>query len=407
MQRPPEQPVQAKLEGKEVQPLPLEQSMQAASETKQPNLEQTQKLPAQQSEQGKSKGKQPMRKPVYGNPRFWIARIPVKRKARLQRVVISIAPDTVSHHPQTFFFKNLPAVDPYWGYTNDSAWTARRVVRLETEGKPTPYFLMVCRGEHPKIKSPRNDNVIFADMHEPIFNDAFVFKLADPEIDEDGWANYIHIEEDIDGIDWLPEAIRDAAQKVHNAMARDANPGFPDIENYADPKTMKKDEKTMLSWKRQIKKALLDDATWALPDHETVACLVERMTILVVGRRMDGVSSMDGGPESPDLKTPEYWRKRALTALETLHGIVDNVNASQSMDGVLSASIGSPDAKTTDTVGWDDSFQEMMDAFYSFIANLANAKREAEGGGNTLKIDRAIEEAQNAFLAMKAEVDKQ
>ena len=208
----------------------------------------------------KAKGKQPEATNTivsYKKVRVSILRIPISRDGPLTRVKVSMRGDTVSRHWQTFFFKNVVCLEPFWGYENDKAHVATRIVRLKmVDRTPTPYFLMVCIGEYPKIKSPRNDNEIFKGLeNEPIYNDAFVFKLGDPELGERGYANYVDIDKDIDGIDWLREAIRVAARKVEWAMARHANPGFPDMRNYADEETMVKDVGGMLNVRAMIDNA--------------------------------------------------------------------------------------------------------------------------------------------------------
>ena len=224
-----------------------------------------------------------MRKPLSGNQRCFVARIPVERDGQIRRVKVFIAPDTAFRHPQTFFFRNLPDVDPYWGYLNDKASTAVRVIRLETEDNPTPYFLLVCRGEYPKATSPRNNNALFADMYEPIFNDAFVFRLGDPEVDETGYSRFVHVDEDIGSVDWLPRAIKDAARKVKDAVPGHANPGFPDLTNYADPETMNKDTQKLSKWRGAIARAEMKygrefpaDADTGLPDLERMRDILEQ-----------------------------------------------------------------------------------------------------------------------------------
>ena len=205
-----------------------------------------------------AKGKQPAPKliPLYAIPRVSILRIPIARDGPLQRVQVSVRGDTATRHWQTFFFKNIVCLEPFLGETNDKAFVATRIVRLMTnDGKPTSYFLMVCIGEYPRIRSPRNDNEVFKGMREHIYNDAFVFRLGDPELGVAGYANYVDFDKDIDGIDWLRQAIRTAARKVSSAMARHANPGFPDMSNYADEETMRKDVRGMTYVMTQIAKA--------------------------------------------------------------------------------------------------------------------------------------------------------
>lgn len=223
----------------------------------------------------------------YKRWRVYILRIPIARDGPLTRVKVSVRGDTASRHWQTFFFKNIVRLEPFWGYNNDKAHVATRIVRLMmADGKPTPYFLMACIGEFPRIKSPRNDNGIFERLHYgPIYNDAFVFKLGDPELGVAGYANYVDMDKDIDGIDWLREAIRLAAKKVEWAMARHANPGFPDMSNYADKETMVKDVGGMLYVKAMIMKANEKygatnhptDADFGLPRLERMRDIVDAM----------------------------------------------------------------------------------------------------------------------------------
>ena len=202
---------------------------------------------------------------MHGNPRFRVAHIPVENRP-IKTVRLSIAPDTAIHHPQTFFFRSLPNVDPYWGETNYKAFNARRIVRLlqtngDGEGKPTPYFLLVCRGEHPRIRSPRNENGIFEGLQVPVFASAFVFKLGEPELYGSGYARYVDVEKDVGSFDWLREAVRDAANKVEMAGAAEANAGFPDMDSYADAETRRKDEKRMKKWRKMFAYAELKQST--------------------------------------------------------------------------------------------------------------------------------------------------
>ena len=367
IRHPTEQPVQAGSGSKNPQQLP----MRAVPEVTQPRPEQQvesgtqgkqrQDLPAKLSEQSKSKGKQPISKPLYGNPRRLIARIPVKKDARIKRVEVSIGPDTAFRHPQTFFFKNIPVLDPFWGRTNDKAFTATRIIRLENERKPTPYFLMVCRGEYPKVKSPRNDNAIFGGMYEPIFGDAFVFKLGDPELYGDGYARYVHIEEDIGSIDWMPKAIRIAARKVDMAMASEANPGFPDLENYADRETISKDSTRMVNWMRAIRKANKKyakpfpvDAKSGLPDLERIQDIIKQWTRQVADWKREGVAPVDDSAEPSDVQKQEDFVGKAYDAYKaTIDDDIDDdatgEDATEDEDQTVSAftDTGSSDTETT------------------------------------------------------------
>lgn len=371
-----EQPVQVSLKSKQPQQASSKQSTHPAPESKE-----AQKLKLEQRLQLRPTLQPPSRKailanakPVYlGSPKVFIARIPGKSDAKrstMHRVKVSVIADTAYRHPQTFFFKNLPDVELYWGFLNDAATTAQRVVRLERDNRPTPYFLLACRGEYPKVTSPRNDNVIFADLHEPIFGDAFVFKLADPETTETGYARYAHVEADIGTIDWLPEAIREAAMKVEYAMAPDANPGFPDINNYADPETMLKDAQKMLKWMTAIKKAvtrygsgLPADAMPPLPDHERMKEILMEMATQVQAWRNEGVLYIDRGPESSDSRLVQDFTKKASAAFKAIQNSASDVDTARDLDGASSDSTISElsDVKTTDAV--EKVFRATKNAF--------------------------------------------
>lgn len=388
----PQQPVQAEPKGKQVeQPvqasLKRKQSRQASSKKSThpaPESKEAQKVRLEQWLHLEPTLQPPPKKailanakPVYlGSPKVFIARIPGKRNAKrstMHRVKVSVIADTAYRHPQTFFFKNLPDVELYWGFLNDAATTAQRVVRLERDNRPTPYFLLACRGEYPKVTSPRNDNVIFADMHEPIFGDAFVFKMADPETDESGYARYIHIEADISTIDWLPEAVREAAMKVEYAMAPDANPGFPDIDNYADPETMLKDAQKMLKWMMAIKKAatrygngLPAGAMPPLPDHERMEETLMDMATEVQAWGNEGVLYIGGGPDPSDFKLVRNFTKKAFAAFKAIRDSASNVNAARDLDGASSDSTISElsEVKTIDAIEKINiSFRATKDAF--------------------------------------------
>ena len=374
-----EQPVQANLKSKQSQQASSKQSTHPA-----PGSKEAQKLKLEQWLQLRPTLQPPPKKailadakPVYlGSPKVFIARIPGKKDAKrsiMHRVKVSVIADTAYRHPQTFFFKNLPDVELYWGFLNDAATTAQRVVRLERDNRPTPYFLLACRGEYPKVISPWNDNVIFADMHEPIFGDAFVFKLADPETTENGYARYAHIEADIGTIDWLPEAIREAAMKVEYAMAPDANPGFPDINNYADPETMLKDTQKMLKWMMAIKKAttrygngLPADAMPPLPDYERMKEILMEMATQIQAWKNEGVLYIGRGPESSDFKLVQDFTKKASAAFKAIQDSASDVDAARDLEGASSDSTISElsDVKTTDAVEKVNiSFRATKDAF--------------------------------------------
>ena len=303
----------------------------------------------------KAKGKQPAPKivPSFKILRVSILRIPVAGDGPLKRVKVSLRGDTATRHWQTFFFKNIVCLEPFWGETNDKAFVATRIVRLMmNDGKPTPYFLMVCIGEFPRITSPRNDNEIFKGLHEPIYNDAFVFKLGDPELGVAGYANYVDIDKDIDGIDWLRNAIRKAARKVEGAMARHANPGFPDMSNYADKETMSEDVGKMLYVMAMIAKAKKKCATAAddidaisgLPDLESMRDAISNMLAQTKIWKDEGLISFEVDVESALYQATDAFGQKTIDSSEAIE---EALNATK-LDKTLSAStdVDSPSAKT-------------------------------------------------------------
>lgn len=268
-QLPLDKPTRANPEAKQHRPKPQVQSESEDQQHQDPQPE--------TAAPSKSKGEQSIPLLGFEFPKCFIARIPVKRGTAITRVKVFIVPDTAVRHPQTFLFKNIPQLEPFWGWMNDQASTATRILRLTNQEKPTPYFLMVCRGEYPEVTSPRNKNGVFRGMDEPIFGDAFVFKLSKPEINANGYAMYANIEEDIGSIDWLPEAIRRAARLVDTAKPRNANPGFPDMANYADRKTMREDAEKLVLWSSIIAKMETKNATDFPIDEESGQPDLERM----------------------------------------------------------------------------------------------------------------------------------
>ena len=402
MQLPAEQLVPGKSTGKKAQQLPLRQPMQVdpeatQSDPKQPVQANTkgkrpEKPLTQQSEQDNSKDEQPPRKPVHGFPRVEIVRIPVRENARMRAAEVLIIPNTAYRHPQTFLVKNIPEVDRYWGRVNDAATTAMRIVRLEREGRPTPYFLLVCRGELPKVTLPRNENIIFENLHVPVFGDAFLFKLADPEIDENGYARYVHIEEFLG--DWIFQAIRDAAWKVEYATAAQANPGFPDMKNYADTDTMAKDVKRMRTFVVAYRKA----GNKVMPEMDMVQIVIEKMTKQIVDWRKAVFPITGGNSESSDPSMGQDYVQNAVLLFDAIE---------RDVDGVLSASmtLGSSEVKTTDVFGKvDHPIQARKDAFWGFLRSIQAHNDALEGGCNELELAIAHDVAHDAYQAMKAEV---
>ena len=284
----------------------------------------------EQSSPEKAKGKQSVPKEEFGNQKRFIARIPVEEKSSVKRVLVSIGPSTAFRHPQTFLFKNIPCVEPYWGYLNDAAFTAQRIVRLYNGKGATPYFLQACRGEHPQVKSPRNDNMAFAGLYEPIFNDAFVFKLGEPEVYEDGYAKYVNIEEDIGSLEWLPQAIRDAAKKVEFATAPNANPGFPDMDNYADKATILEDNRRMYMWIHAIRKAeirygnstLAGETTSKLPGIEKMATVYEQWAAQVAAWRFEKALTYGEGSARPEYRAVQDFVHKSSDAMNAVQAAI-------------------------------------------------------------------------------------
>ncbi len=396
MHLPPEQPAQAKSTSKKPQQLPPEQSKQAKPKVTQPHPKeatqadtkgkQPQQPPTQQSEQGNSKDSPPTRKPVHGMPRLRIARIPVSRDARIERVSVVVIPDTAYRHPQTFFFKSIPQVDRYWGWLNDAAVTAQRMVRLERDGLPTPYFLLACRGEYPVIELPRNENAIFANMQVSVFGDAFVFKLASPELNENGYTRYDHID-DIGDIDWIPQAIREAARKVEYATASKANPGFPDIKTYADQETISKDVHKMLKFVAAYRKA----AKKELPDIDTVADWTKRFTTILRDWRKDVFIAFDVDPNG------DIQERKA-----TFDEVAQNVNRIVSASTTTELS----NTKTGDGLervdhpikAMNDAYSEWLTKHGAYEKEKARQDEDWRPGGETLEYAIDHKKANHAML---------
>lgn len=347
---PPKQPAESKSKGKQPVRPAQEQPLQSS-----PRSENPRKIPLEKPTRAKPKATQPRpHKPQVESdsedqqrqgpqaetaapkkskdiplavlsrtfPKCFIVRIPVERGSAMERVKVRLCPDTTFRHPQTFFFKVIPQLEPYWGERNMKAFSATRIVRLEHEGKPTPYFLMVCRGELCKARSPRNKNSVFGAMDEPIFGDAFVFKLSDPEINENGYTIYENIEDDFGSSRYLPGAIRRAASRVHDATPRHANPGFPDMTNYADPEKMREDSERLAQWNRKVWRAErkytseipLDEAS-GRPDLERIEAAVASWTNRLFDMQKGGLLPSNEGSKLGNYQ-PIYDLKREVTALQ-------------------------------------------------------------------------------------------
>ena len=359
----------------------------------------------------KAKGKQPMPKEEFGNPKRFIARIPVKEKSSIKRVLVSIGPSTAFRHPQTFLFKNIPCVEPYWGYLNDPAFTAQRIVRLFNAQGATPYFLLACRGEHPKVKSPRNDNAVFAGLFEPIFNDAFVFKLGQPEVYEDGYAKYVNIEEDIGSLDWLPQAIKDAAKKVEFATASNANPGFPDMDNYADKATMLKDNRRMFDWMNAVRKAeirygngiMAGETTSELPGIERMVTVFEQWAAQIAAWRLEKALYFGEDSERPEFRAVQDFIPKSHDAMEAIQAAIALKTAT------ASTIIEPTDTKLTDAVEKaNNSFITVRDVYFEIeaIANKHVAEQAssiATGTETNWVID--VNRLQTTIEAMEVDIE--
>lgn len=412
----PRQTVHAKLKGKQTeqprQPNPRLRSkskqLQADSldQSKHPTAkgQQSQNLSSEEWRQAKPPRRAILAnaKPVYlGCPKVYITRIPYSRNGKprsIHRVKVSVIPD-VGRHPQTFLFKNIPDVEYYWGFLNDAATTAQRIVRLERDGQPTPYFLLACRGEWPKVTSPRNDNAIFAGVQEPtVFSDAFVFKLGEPEIYEDGYVRYVHIEEDLGNIDWIPEAIREAAKKVEYATPLDANPGFPDMENYADPETMSKDVQKMRKHMNAYRKAAEGYGSDLPTEYEpgmlefgAMKETVAKMTVLLYKMRED----VFGDFESSDHRMDQDCIQQANAAFKAIR----DHDATQNVDDASSDS-------TTDANEINSRIhQEIEMVYFDLMQKVIYVHDMLYGDDKELGHRRALKEVYDAFGALKFKVD--
>ena len=305
----------------------------------------------------------PMRQEEY---EIQIARIPIGKDAPMETVKVYISLDNAYSNSQTLIFKHFPNVQFYWGEKKTrNAW-ATRIVRLEKERKPTPYFLLANKGGQLKYRPLRNQNANLTDGREPIFGDAFVFKLGDPELHEDpSHARYVDIEMDAGRMSWLPGSIREAATKVKTAGPANANPGFPDLKKHADLETMK--QRASESDKEK--------------NYKIVKRVIERMTTLIYhGRKDVDFLGTDLDPEADNAMS---------TACAAFRAIRNCVNV-----------------KSTDaTEKFDRRFLALEKAFYDFleIAKAADQPRY-KSSGPPKKIRKGIEDA---FNVLADEVDRQ
>lgn len=419
-QSPPHEHAQAEPKGKQVeQPGQASLSLQS----KQP-----QQAPPEQSKYPPAKAKQSLKmlveqyrqgwppkrailanaRPVYlGCPKVYITRIPYSRNGKprsMHRVKVYVIAD-VGRHPQTFFFKNIPDVEYYWGFHNDPATTAQRIVRLEREGEPTPYFLLACRGEWPEATSPRNDNAIFAGLHEPmVFSDAFVFKLGEPETYGEGYVNYAHIEEDLGSVGWILGAIREAAEKVEHATPANANPGFPDMENYADPETISKDTQKMRKHMNNYKKAaerrssaLAFEYELGMMDEGAMRSTVREVTALLHLLRTDVFPPIDSAFELSDYQD-RGWILEANAAFKAIRDHDNNDDTTRNADDASSAS-------TTDADQTIDILLRQIEVTYNdFVQKVTYAGEVLAEDDRSSEDIRAMKESYDAFVALETKV---
>ena len=319
----------------------------------------------------------------------------------MHRVKVTVIPDA-GRHPQTFFFKNIPAVEYYWGFLNDPATSAQRLVRLEREGEPTPYFLFACRGEWPELRSPRNDNAIFAGLHEPmVFSDAFVFKLGEPETYGEGYVNYVHIEEDLGSVGWIPEAIREAAKKVEHATPANANPGFPDMENYADPETISKDAENMRKHMDKYKKtaerrssALAFEYERAMLDNGPIKSTIREVTALLHLLRTDVFPPIDGAFELSDDQDYDCMLE-ADAAFKAIRDHDNNDDAAQNAADASSASTTDADQAIAILL------RQIEVTYYDFIRKAKYAYEVLDKDDKKSEDKGALREAYDASVALR------
>ena len=295
-----------------------------------------------------------------------IVRIPIGKDAPMETVKVYISLDTAYSNSQTLIFKHFPNVQFYWGERKSrNAW-ATRIVRLEKEGNPTPYFLLVNKGGQRNCRPPRNQNANLRDGREPIFGDAFVFKLGDPELHEGpGHARYVDIEMDVGRISWLPGSIREAATKVKTAGPANANPGFPDLKKFADPETVKQQasesEKEM--------------------SFKIVTSIIERMTSVIYhGRKDIDFSGIDLDPEVDNTIST------ACAAFRMVRNCVD--------------------VKRTDAIEkLNRRFPKMEKAFFDFLEKVEAAEQLRDKSGNPpSEIQKGLEDA---LIILADEVNRQ
>ena len=351
----------------------VEQPIQTVAEGKKPGQPLSQKDP-QASLRGAISQQLTIRQSIHKDPKtsepqskrqeefeIQIVRIPVGKDAPIETVKVYISLDTAYSNSQTLIFKHFPNVQFYWGGKRSrNAW-ATTIVRLEKKGNPTPYFLLVNKGGQLNYRTPRNQNANLTDGHEPIYGDAFVFKLGDPELHEvSGHERYVNIEMDVGRISWLPGSIRDAATKVKTAGPANANPGFPDLRKYADSETVK----------QQASESEEEQA------FKMVRSVVERMTSVIC----------HGRKEVDFLGTDLDPIPTACAAFKAIRNRID--------------------ANSTDAIGnFNERFSQMEKAFFNFLPKEEAAEQELIESGDLSS--QVQEDLEDAFLALADEVDRQ
>ena len=306
---------------------------------------------------------QPKRQEEY---EIQIARIPIGKDAPMETVMVYISLDTAYSNSQTLIFKHFPNVQFYWGEKRSRNTWATRIVRLEKEGNPTPYFLLVNKRRQLKCRPPRNQNANLTDGREPIFGDAFVFKLGDPELHEDsGHARYVDIEMDVGRISWLPGSIREAATKVKTAGPANANPGFPDLKKYANPETVKQ-------------QASESDKEMS---YKIVTSVIERMTSVIYhGRKDIDFLGTDLEPEANNSIST------ACAAFRTIRNCVD-VNSTDAIEKS------------------NRRYPKMEKAFFDFLVKVEAAEQPRDKSSDPRsKIEKGVEDA---FIVLADEVNRQ
>ena len=295
-----------------------------------------------------------------------IARIPIGKDAPIETVKVYISLDTAYSNSQTLIFKHFPNVQFYWADKGSGNAWATTIVRLEKMGNPTHYFLLVNKGGQLNYRTPRNQNANLTEGHEPIYGDAFVFKLGDPELHEvSGHERYVDIEMDVGRISWLPGSIKDAATKVKTAGPANANPGFPNLRKYADPEAVKQQA---YEWENNRANKIMKS-------------VIERMTSVIChGRKEIDFLGTDLDPEAVN---------PIRTAYATFRAIRNRI-----------------DVNSTDAIGnLNKRFSQMEKVFLDFLPKL---KAIQENSDESSDLSSQVQtDFQDALLALVDEVDRQ